>query len=326
MLYVLVVRRKNIERDRKTADLKPRWQLLLTRAASGAEIELPPLAGEDKKIVFKIWYQAQQTLKETAAEELISVGRQLGFKKLAAELVENSSRLDDLLGAIGGLGILEAEEHEGKILEYFENENAILSLVAAGALLKINPEKHVPRIIKEMGCRDTWPEDRVAGMLAEINPQLIVDIFKKKLEDISPESSSRCIKILIRLAPAEAADVIEKLLKTNRGVEEVSVCLYGAAELGHPRLLDLAKEYLEHDEFYVRLQATRAVGKLGGDEEKETIIKSLRDGNWWVRLRAAQALADLPGIDREELKRLSREHPDKFSRQIMNQVLQEKKI
>ena len=56
---------------------------------------------------------------------------------------------------------------------------------------------------------------------------------------------------------------------------------------------------------------------------RSRLIELLKDPQWWVRYRAAQALVGLPFLSRAELNRLLVDLPDQFAREIFRQVFAE---
>ena len=48
------------------------------------------------------------------------------------------------------------------------------------------------------------------------------------------------------------------------------------------------------------------------------------DAQWWVRYRAAQALTDLPFLPRAQLSALVADLPDRYARDMVQQVFVER--
>jgi HEAT repeat protein len=69
--------------------------------------------------------------------------------------------------------------------------------------------------------------------------------------------------------------------------------------------------------------AAKALGRIGEQRDTEKLIQLLGDSQWWVRYRAAQALAKLPWINQESLERIQAEQTDRFAEDILEQVMAE---
>ncbi len=71
------------------------------------------------------------------------------------------------------------------------------------------------------------------------------------------------------------------------------------------------------------MHAASALGRLGLTEDVVRLEQTLQDREWWVRYRAAQALACMPFISMDDLRRMSIRSPDPYARDILQQVISE---
>jgi HEAT repeat protein len=79
----------------------------------------------------------------------------------------------------------------------------------------------------------------------------------------------------------------------------------------------------QHPSWRVRMAAARALGRIGVTSDQVLLLDLLEDKSWWVRYRAAQALASLPGVSRSDIETLRPRTTDKFAADILTQVLAE---
>lgn len=86
---------------------------------------------------------------------------------------------------------------------------------------------------------------------------------------------------------------------------------------------DWMVKQLDHESPQVRVQAARALLRLGRPEDLERLMPLLRDRVWWVRYRAMQAILALPNVDIEEVRALVEELADPFARDIFQHVERE---
>ena len=326
ILYLIFLRRRHDRRNKIKRKFIKRFQPVVIGAASGADYELPPVDEVDDILILELWFKAASTVNNEGQSQLEDLAQRLNLVDRAERILQTSSRVDELSCAQGVLVELLSVEHIKPIRDNLDSNNSILSLSAASALLKLAPEKYMSEILQEIGSREGWPEARVASILEGVDSDLYVETFRSRIDSLDPENTGRLIKFLVHLAPARSLEIIQSLLEADRDAEEVAACLRGAYELGHPALAKYAREYLGHGQFFVRAQAAEAMARLGEKEDKELLVERLGDKNWWVRYRAARSLLELPGVKKEELKRLQRELSDRFGRQILAQVLEEEEI
>jgi len=73
----------------------------------------------------------------------------------------------------------------------------------------------------------------------------------------------------------------------------------------------------------VRVQAARALGRVGERSDAERLVALLGDAQWWVRYRAAQALLELPALSRADLDALRASLTDRFAADMLSQAMAE---
>ena len=81
----------------------------------------------------------------------------------------------------------------------------------------------------------------------------------------------------------------------------------------------MVRWYVNDERWPVRLQAVRALGRLGQKRDVDTLMKALCDQQWWVRYRAAESLSMLPFMDDVDLARLQRDCEDAYGRDMLAQ-------
>jgi HEAT repeat protein len=94
--------------------------------------------------------------------------------------------------------------------------------------------------------------------------------------------------------------------------------LADSADIAHARRL------LCHPEWFVRVAAAGALGRMGTDDDIPGLTDALRDMSWWVRHRAAQALSQLPGMDPATLADMAARQTDRYAADMLRQVLAER--
>ena len=66
-----------------------------------------------------------------------------------------------------------------------------------------------------------------------------------------------------------------------------------------------------------------AAGRIGEDEDEALLVPLLGDQEWWVRYRAAQALAHLPTMQAPRLRSIQASQTNPFARDILSHVMAE---
>ena len=88
------------------------------------------------------------------------------------------------------------------------------------------------------------------------------------------------------------------------------------------RPLAAALRLLDDPEWFVRVHAARAVGRLGAPADVAQVVPLLGDGRWWVRSAAKDALRSL-GLGAVDVLRQTLDDGDAFARNGAAEVLQD---
>jgi hypothetical protein len=150
--------------------------------------------------------------------------------------------------------------------------------------------------------------------------------------------------------------IVSKFEQASPRLQELFIEIIGKKKAA--RYLPLITFSLRSPSTELRLQALRAIGNIGiylveepvlasllSEQWQERVLAvyvvhkckiergisllethSLKDPNWWVRLRAAQALHDLGAGGKSRLTWASEHHEDQYARDIARKVLQEKSL
>ena len=186
--------------------------------------------------------------------------------KTAEKIIEN--REDEsyytLSPSLKYLSHFPDDNTEDLILPLADHDNKTLAISALTALGKCGTEKSVDPLL-DMLDNDDYPDElkpTVIKALGEIGSDKALDILIYILEDIDEEKSWRwnACEALGRIADADALPAI--------------------------------KDALQDKDTYLRSYAVKALAGFDGSDVEETLIQSLRDSFWRVRVSAAEALGE----------------------------------
>ena len=124
-----------------------------------------------------------------------------------------------------------------------------------------------------------------------------------------------------KLARTETIDLLVEMLLRER--EEPSVLAAAMKALSSNASLPRIERLAEHEVWYVRMQASKLLGRLGQERDLPLLEKLLTDAEWWVRYRAAQAIVALPFMGPNRLREVRDRQRDHFAADMMQQVMAE---
>lgn len=322
LVQILVLRALLGFRRKRMTAFRAVWEPLLATVADAFPARLPALRRRQVCDFLLIWNYLQESLRDQAKERLNRVARRLRVDRHVRRLIRHGGVRERLIaltaaGHLGDAGLCD------ELARIAAAEEPVVSLCAARAMMRIDPERAAPAILPLVQRRPDWPAASVATMLVEAGPDAVSDVLADCAAKADPESAPRLIRLLDLAHPEIAAPVIRQFLETMDDTEIVTACLRVVQD---PGLLDLVRERLQDERWQVRLQAAQALGRIGTREDEWHLRRALADPQWWVRYRAAQALGSLPFMDIERLRRISADVEDRYGRDILRQVIAEKEL
>ena len=168
--------------------------------------------------------------------------------------------------------------------------------------------------------RRDWPKTRVSVFLRMAGSERISEPMFRAVRAADNAGKTYLLQFA-QLVEATVLDalVVDLISETNdAGVLNAALKLVS----GHsqaPRLAALTR----HDAWFVRMQAAKVLGRVGGEEHLSLLEALLADREWWVRYRAAQAITALPFLGPNRLRRIRHRQTDHFAADILQQAFAE---
>ena len=320
---ILVMRLRlaaRLARERRFAE---RWQPVLAACSLGVPERVPPLDERDGPLFLALWLRAQESLRGAARRHLNSLAARAGADRLAAGYLASGNPRHEMLAlvAAGHLRLAGIRSLAEALAAQAPAGNA---LIAAQALLRIDAHGALPGVLALAARREDWPIARVGAMLRECDaedagPALGAAIDVER-EGMRAPGLARLLRLLGPFAAEAARPAVRAALAQ---VEDPEVVAAALGALWHPEDVDFARARLRHAHWPVRLAVAKVLGRIGTVADRGALEELLRDPNWWVRYRAAQALARLPGMDRAALAALRAAEQDRYAADMLGQVISE---
>lgn len=322
VVWILILRARNAATHRRSERLREQWQALLANAVYEVPSELPSIDERDVFAFLMLWTHLQESVRDIAREGLNEVARRTGIAEVARRLAHEGDLRERLLG-LTALGHLRDTAVWDELLALALDRDPAISMSAAKALFRIDPQRAADMLVPMILTREDWPRALIASMLEEAGP----DVTSKPLADAvaaaAPDRAPRIIRFLELAHRDVAVPVVRRMIKTSEHPDVVASCLRVFSD---PSDLDVVRALLEDPRPPVRLNAAITLGRLGTDDDRALLTRTLADADWWVRYRSAHALAQLPSVDARDLHDLALGHPDRFARDMLTQVIAETEL
>lgn len=307
-----------LQRSRRQRVLD-RWRPLLMASLYELPESLPSLSRFDYPDFLDLWNHLHESLGSEARGNLERVA---GLARVPAAVSRMLRRggYEGRLAALRTAGNLRLSAIWDVLRELLESDSVELSLAAAQALSRIDATRAVPLLMPPLLMRDDWPPQRIVTILRELESERLACSLLKAIEETVAEKAEKLLHYLVEVAPLEAAPVIRRQIANPSDERLLIACL---KVLNDFRELEILRSFCSHQNWLVRLHAASAFGRLGVHDDKAILAGMLGDCQWWVRYRAARALAQLPGMTSGELLRIKDMQTDRYARDMLHQVMAE---
>lgn len=278
---------------------------------------------EDFQVLIEEWNNLHERLRGDATDHLNELGRILKIDAAARAMLSSRSRRKKLLGIIS-LGHLRDPKDWKALVALLENKHTSVSLAAARSMVQLYAEAALPLVLAQSLQRPDWPPVRLANIIMEAGADVACQPLLDQIElAVDANHLATFLRFTKCLKCRGSLDAMLRALDISDDEKVVIACL---DLLDDPRGLTMARWYVKDERWTVRVHAANALGRVGKREDIELLKSLLCDSEWWVRYRAAQALASLPFVDEAVMASVRGELDDNYARDILTQVIAENRV
>jgi HEAT repeat protein len=322
-VYTLGLRVATISGSQRRSRVVQRWRdafanAVLSEDAARTE-KLYRISRYDRTDVMEEWNRVRDTVGGDAALNLIILGRRMNLPEIARKRLRRH-RLQSKILAIQTLGHLRDGESRNPIVQYLHHPNLAVSITAAVALVDIDPGSAIEMLVPMIAKRRDWPRNRVSLFLRMAGSERISEPLYRAIRSADNEDKTYLLQFVHLVEPEVLEALLADLIRNvnDPGVLSAALKLVSGYS-GVPRIAALTR----HPSWYVRIQAARVLGRTAQPEHLPLLEALLRDREWWVRYRAAQAIASLPFMGPNTLRRLRQQQTDRFAADMLQQAMAE---
>ena len=316
-LQILLLRRRQRRKAAIRAEVVRIWRPVLTQWLSGDFAAPPPLARAHQFEFLRLWLYFQGSLRGAARGDLARLGREVGCEALAMALLKRRGRADQLV-AILTLGHLGSQQALQALRECMHVKDRLLAMHATAAAVQIDPRYAAVELMPDLIGGDTWPPREVISVLAPARAEC-EPVLHALLASLPAEQLPRLLQVAEGLrATLSSAELVPLLGSPHPDIRVAALRLTGDPVLG-----EAVRALSADPDWRVRMQAAKALGRVGGRRDVERLAAMLGDREWWVRYRAAQTLAALPFMTPGDLGKLAGQAEDRYAADMLRQVMAE---
>ncbi len=311
--------------QQRVSDEVRAWTERWTRIVlSGEPAPLPPLSRAAEEALLSLREILRGEEGDKALALLQSAGVEVAIlKRLTSRSV---SRQLDALEALTRAKLPAALPHILPLLQEREDVVRIMAARAASHTLAAMPEgpsRSAAASSFAAAVRSGPVAPGVLGesflLLEDAAPEVLAELFG--LKQSAPSVRRAGLDAIGRLGLLPLAYVAAECVK-DKDAEVRAAALRALARMG--RIPGQAREdalAALHDPVeFVRVHAARTVGHLPGAAATKALWELLADPSWFVRRGAGEALLGRGPEGEAEVQRASREHPDRYARELCAQL------
>lgn len=353
LIVSILVRTGLLFKEKNKNKFLQQWEPIIEQSfGAKATTALPELSPNDAILLLMLWNYFHSVLRGKSKAKLNEFAYSTDLPNYAEQLLKSPSAQDRLV-AIMTLGHLGKKTYWQTLRELAMEEDPVLSLAAARALVQIDAVSAMRFLAKLIVHRVDWSPSKVALLLKEAGADAVSERLREEISNAPAEKLPHSIGYLKFAHSYTALPVIRKFLKTDAEEPVIIACLDVLAGFKNPEEmpdlgdflehstwkaraqtvhalapddLPLVRMFVSHPSWRVRAEAAKTLGQVGVEEDKELLVQLLNDSEPWVRYYAAQALGALPFIERQELEDISKKQADPHTASVLQQVMEEKKV
>ncbi|EKV29785.1 hypothetical protein C882_0215 [Caenispirillum salinarum AK4] len=296
ILRRLIVQRGQRRRLQRAEALKARLFDWIERTDDGAAptaAEAFPVDDRDARILMDQGHRLLNTLRGAAAERIVTLLHAVGavesecLRLSAGKAAERRTAAT----ALRWFAADDAAVHAALCCAMTEDPDGAVRLAAAQALTDAGRAPDVDAAVSAM-----WTRQDVPGRgLQDLFRDLAAQAPDQARAALAAAAEARLRVVLIdALGHARAIGAVPDLTAAAVHAAELNeraAALRALAAIGHPRAHDAVAAGLSDPAWEVRAQAALGVMRIGLSDLAPRLPPLLDDPQWWVRFRAAQALA-----------------------------------
>lgn len=319
---VIALRIGLVLRERRERRFMARWQPLFAQCVDSVPERLPALAKADRYTFLKLLDHYHESLRGSTTRNLNLLAIATGMDVVARDMLMHKNMRARMI-AVATLGHLGDKTIWHELRRLVDDPSPLLSLAAMRALLEIDAAATLEWLVMVIGAREDWPLAKIAGILAEIGPDLVTLPLVAAAEAVFENAPYRVLRLMRLLEVAHSDRVVPAVRRILLNTNDEQVIVAGLRLLRDPRDIGMARNFAAHPGWIVRAGAARALGSIGMPEDRNLLTGMLGDPSWWVRYRAARALMALPFVQMDELQKIRAVLPDRFAADMLGQVIAE---
>lgn len=333
IVAIVVIRFASAAQRGRLALLTRRWEpVFFAAAVSAATVELPRLRRRDRIAVMTVWLRIGDYVSGEAHRRINELGLSLGLGRVAVAVLarpwlrlrlRNPSQVEILL-AIRAAERLHLDAPWAHLADLVAAGPAPLDRYAARALVAIDPARAAAAVLPALVRQGRWARHLVEDLI-EAGATTAIDAYIALLADAPDDAIPGLALLFDRCGdPRSVVPVRQRLAAAStRDPEALAALLNTLSIIGGAQERDLVRDFVAHPQWFVRMRAAQALGRCGNEHDAATLAVLLTDNTWYTRYHAARAILHLASLGPRRLLELAERSGDRYARDMASHVIAE---
>lgn len=326
LAYSLILRMQNNRRRRYITKLENIWQPLVWKYLAG-DYRTGGFINAVKKKDYHIFGEFIERylvdLRGTDYDKLIILLQEMKFGKLKIKQLYQKSEWERAYSA-NFLGIIGYKASISDLEKLLEDSSPITAFFVAKSLLILGGPSQFSTIMGILNNRQDFNSEKMRGILfiyGKTDSKGLIELLESS--ELSSLIIIDIVHVLAQLGVFEAGDQLLHLGKHTQHEEIKIACIKALGELSILKAADFMINNLKNDNWVIRSQAAKNLGKISDEKVIKQLSSILEDHNYWVKYHSAGAIAELGESGISFLKEYCLVSDNNKSKNIINQILGE---
>lgn len=269
----------------------------------------------DERAVLALWNRLRSAMRGEATRPLVARARATALHDIALRLLD-SRRADDRLNAVAAVGTLGLPSSLPALERFARRSGASITLrsEAARSMLRLHAVRTLPVVLELLRTQPDWHPALIASVLDEADPDAVALGLVNEAASAEWRGefdvAARFLRVLTAVASDACLPGVRNLLDNSDTPDIQAACIHVLGHFADRRDARNIRRYLHSPIWFVRVHAASALGAVGTADDEPALVALLDDREWWVRQRAAEALARLAALEPDELAVVFEHHPE----------------
>ena len=322
--YTFILRAQNNRKEQYITSLENEWQPLVWRYLEG-ELKTDTFINAVEKKDYHIFGEFIERylidLRGTDYDKLIALLQEMEFGGLKTKQLQAKSEWERAY-ASHFLGTIDYRVSIPDLEKLLDDPYQIVAFFAAQSILRLGGYDRFSTIINVLNQRQDFSTDKMKELLliyGEADPKGLIELLKQAR--LSKQIIIDTVSVLTQLNVFDAGEQLLYLAEHTYDDEIKIACIKALGELSILNATNFMIKNLQNDDWVIRSQAARNLGKIGDKKVIPELSSVLEDGNYWVKYHSASAIAELGESGVSFLKEYCTTSSNEKSKNIVEQVL-----